>query len=146
MLPFLRLHPAAILPRRGTPGSAGLDLHSVGRILIPVGERRSIQTGWAVQIPHGWYGRVAPRSGLAQRNGIAVLAGVIDQDFRGEVCVILHNAGSDPFQVERGDRVAQLIIEACALLDPAEVVALPEPETLRGTGGFGSTGVGAEVW
>ena len=144
MLPFLRLHPAAILPRRGTPFSAGLDLHAIGRILIPVGERRSIQTGWAVQIPPGWYGRVAPRSGLAQRNGIDVLAGVVDQDYRGEVCVILHNAGSDPFQIERGDRVAQLIIEACALLDPAEVDELPE--TQRGTGGFGSTGVGAEVW
>ena len=145
MLPFARLHPDAILPRRGTTGSAGLDLHAIGRILIPVGERRSIQTGWAVQIPPGWYGRIAPRSGLAMRHGLDVLAGVIDQDYRGEVCVILHNAGGEPFQVEKGDRVAQLIIEACALLEPAEVIALPDPATLRGANGFGYTGIGAEV-
>ena len=98
-----------------------------------------IGTGLAFGIPVGNYGRVAPRSGLAYKNSIDVLAGVIDADYRGEVKVILANFSDNDFQVEEGMRIAQLIIEKYTLTTLAEVETLDD--TVRGAGGFGSTGV-----
>ncbi|HEV7892081.1 MAG TPA: dUTP diphosphatase [Pyrinomonadaceae bacterium] len=135
---FKRLHPDARLPSRGSAGAAGLDLCAVERVTIEVGGRAAVRTGLAVAIPVGFYGRVAPRSGLAVRHGIDVLAGVIDADYRGEILCALVNHGSEPFEIEPGARVAQLVVEAIASPEPAWAEDLEETE--RGAGGFGSTG------
>jgi dUTP pyrophosphatase len=133
-----RLLPEAVLPQRGTAAAVGYDLASAERTLIPAGEWRRVQTGLAVAIPEGFYGRVAPRSGLAVRSGIDVFAGVIDPDYRGEIQVVLMNHGSNPFWVNPGDRIAQLILERVGLLSVLEVEDLEN--TARGVAGFGSTG------
>jgi deoxyuridine 5'-triphosphate nucleotidohydrolase len=105
---------------------------------IPAGGRALVKTGIAISLPSGYYGRVAPRSGLAVKNGIDVGAGVIDSDYRGEVGVLLFNFGSEVFRAEAGTRVAQLIVEPMVLVQPVEVSDLDD--TQRGAGGFGSTG------
>lgn len=137
-LHFRRLHPEARLPTRGSAEAAGLDLYAVERVTIEPGGRAAVRTGLAVAIPRGFYGRVAPRSGLAVRHGLDVLAGVIDSDYRGEILCALVNLGAEPFEVEPGARVAQLVVEAIALPEPAWAEELEE--TGRGAGGFGSTG------
>jgi dUTP pyrophosphatase len=137
-LHFKRLHPEARLPARGSAGAAGLDLYAVERVTIAAGGRAAVRTGLAVAIPAGFYGRVAPRSGLAVRHGIDVLAGVIDSDYRGEILCALVNHGREPFEVEPGARVAQLVVEAIATPEP--VWAEDLEETARGAAGFGSTG------
>lgn len=137
-LHFKRLHPEARLPTRGSAGAAGLDLCAVERLTIEPGGRAAVRTGLAVAIPRGFYGRVAPRSGLAVRHGLDVLAGVVDSDYRGEILCALVNLGREPFEVEPGARVAQLIVEAISTPEPAWAEDLEE--TARGAGGFGSTG------
>ncbi|CAD7699265.1 unnamed protein product [Ostreobium quekettii] len=129
----------AVLPRRGSPGAAGYDLSSADDFVVPSRGKALIKTGLAVGIPSGTYGRVAPRSGLAIKNFIDVGAGVIDEDYRGALGVILFNHGDEDFQVKRGDRIAQLILERIITPDVEEVAELEETE--RGEGGFGSTGV-----
>lgn len=135
---FKRLHTAARLPTRGSAGAAGLDLYAAEGLTIPPGGRAAVRTGLAAAIPAGFYGRVAPRSGLAVRHGIDVLAGVIDSDYRGEILCALVNHGVEPFEVEPGARVAQLVVEAIATPEPAWAEDLEE--TARGACGFGSTG------
>jgi dUTP pyrophosphatase len=135
---FKRLHPEARLPSRGSAGAAGLDLCAVERVTLAVGARAAVRTGLAVAIPVGFYGRIAPRSGLAVRHGIDVLAGVVDADYRGEILCALVNHGTEPFEIEPGARVAQLVVEAIASPEPAWAEDLEETE--RGAGGFGSTG------
>lgn len=135
---FKRLHSEARLPSRGSEHAAGLDLCAVERVTLAPGARAAVRTGLAVAIPFGFYGRVAPRSGLAVRHGIDVLAGVIDSDYRGEILCALVNHGSEPFEIEPGARVAQLVVEAIATPEPAWADDLEETE--RGAGGFGSTG------
>lgn len=137
-LAFMRLHAEAKLPTRGSLYSAGLDLYSIESLTIPAHGRASIHTGLAVAIPQGFYGRVAPRSGLAVRHGLDVLAGVIDSDYRGEIICALINHGDEPLEIEAGTRVAQLIIESIATPEPVWNDDLSETE--RGQGGFGSTG------
>ncbi len=137
-LPFKRLHPEARLPSRGSERAAGLDLYAIERVTLAPGGRAAVRTGLAVAIPVGFYGRVAPRSGLAVRHGIDVLAGVIDSDYRGEILCALVNHGGEPFEIEPGARVAQLVVEAIATPEPAWAEDLEETE--RGAGGFGSTG------
>lgn len=137
-LHFKRLHPEARLPTRGSAHAAGLDLYAVERVTIEPGGRATVRTGIAVAVPRGFYGRVAPRSGLAVRHGLDVLAGVIDADYRGEILCPLVNHGREPFEIEPGARVAQLVVEAIAT--PQPVWAEDLEETDRGAGGFGSTG------
>jgi dUTP pyrophosphatase len=137
-LEFMRLHAGAKLPTRGSLRSAGLDLYSIENLTIPARGRASIRTGLAVSIPQGFYGRVAPRSGLAVRHGLDVLAGVIDSDYRGELICALINHGDEAVGIEAGTRVAQLIIESIATPEPVWSDDLSE--TGRGHGGFGSTG------
>lgn len=137
MLKVKKLHEDAILPKRATPLSAGLDLYCVGHYTIFPNARALIPTGIAVELPTGCYGRIAPRSGLATRYGINVHAGVIDADYRGMVHVALINHGPDLVEIRKGERIAQLILEVC-LQDEAEwVEELSDTERL---GGFGSTG------
>jgi len=134
---FKRLHPAAALPMPATPLAAGADLSCVEAFTLAPGERRLVPTGLAVEIPPGFYGRVAPRSGLAVRHGVDTLAGVIDSDYRLELRVVLINLGSEPVHFESGARIAQLIIEQAAICDYAWAEELSETERV---GGFGSTG------
>jgi dUTP pyrophosphatase len=137
-LEFMRLHPQAKLPTRGSPYSAGLDLYSVESLWIAARGRATVRTGLSVAIPRGFYGRVAPRSGLAVKHGLDVLAGVIDSDYRGEIICALINHGDEPLELEAGMRIAQLIIESIATPTPTWSEDLSETE--RGGGGFGSTG------
>jgi dUTP pyrophosphatase len=133
------LHPAAKIPRRESRGAAGYDLSSAVDVTIPPGGRAVVPTGIAIAVPEGTYGRVAPRSGLAAKHGIDVLAGVIDEDYRGEVGVILLNTGSAAFSIAAGDRIAQLVLEK--IETPLIAVVTDLESTARGGGGFGSTGV-----
>ena len=134
------LSPNAIIPSRAFPTDAGLDLYNAeeSNIILNPGERHLFKTDIAVAIPEGYYGRVAPRSGLALKNGLDVMAGVIDSQYRGNVGIVLVNLGQEPVRVSRGSKIAQLIIEKCALLKP--VVAETLPESDRGAGGYGSSG------
>lgn len=135
----IRLHPNAKLPTRGSPGAAGFDLYALGHATVAPGAHCVIPTGIAIEMPWGFYARVAPRSGLAVRKGINVHAGVIDPDYRGEVSVAVINHGANPWDIEPGDRIAQLILEYFWRGEAVEVHALSNTE--RGTGGFGSTGM-----
>lgn len=128
----------ARLPVRASEGSAGADLFCVESFVLASGERRGIPTGISVEIPHGYYGRVAPRSGLAARHGIDVLAGVIDSDYRGELIILLINLGTESVSFQAGDRIAQLIIENAASSQFEQAGDLSD--TTRGEGGFGSSG------
>ena len=139
MLKVKLIHPAAKVPKRATPGAAGFDLYAIERRDIPPGAQAALPIGLSVAIPHGWYGRIAPRSGLAVRHMVNVHAGVIDCDYRGELAVCLINHGTDLLEILPGDRIAQLIIERCSM-DGIEVVEELD-DTDRGTGGFGSTGL-----
>jgi dUTP pyrophosphatase len=137
-LRFKRLQAEAKLPARGSAQAAGLDIYAVERVLLAPGARAAVSTGLSVAIPQGFYGRVAPRSGLAIRHGIDTMSGVIDSDYRGEILCVLINHGDEPFEIEAGARIAQLIIESIALPEPAWAERLDETE--RGADGFGSTG------
>jgi dUTP pyrophosphatase len=139
-LEFKFLNENARLPMRATPDDAGLDLYAADAFVIPVGGRRLVPTGLSVNIPRGYYGRIAPRSGLAWKDGIDVAAGVIDVGYRGELKVLLVNNGKVDFCVTMGLRVAQLIVEACAILKPVAVMSFTGASADRG-GGFGSTGL-----
>lgn len=135
--------PGAHPLKRGSKEAAGLDLSSNNLSLITLypGDRCAVPTGVHVKIPKGYYGRVAPRSGLAFKYGIDVLAGVIDSDYRGEIKVILLNTSDTSFDIEYGDRIAQLIIEKIAIPDVLVVGNLDDLEASeRGSNGFGSTG------
>jgi dUTP pyrophosphatase len=133
-----RLRDGARLPARATDWSAGADLHCVEAFTLRPGERRLVPAGLAIEIPPGYYGRVAPRSGLAVRHGIDTLAGIIDSDYRGELKVALINLGDQPVSFAAGERIAQLIIERAASCDYFWSEELSETE--RSEGGFGSTG------
>ena len=164
ILKISKLHPEAIIPERATPVAAGLDLFAClpdKKFFILYGERVLIPTGISVSIPDGYYGRIAPRSGLALKSGFDVLAGVIDQDYRGELKVMLgvttsHNLdisslkvsisdvykdtkANDNFVIKHGTKIAQLIIEK--IVYPKVEIVDNLDNTVRGDGGFGSTGI-----
>jgi dUTP pyrophosphatase len=129
----------ARLPTRGSDGAVGYDLYSSEDATVPCQAGRAlVSTGIALSIPDGLYGRVAPRSGLAVKHCINVGAGVIDPDYTGEVKVVLFNHGTEDFEIKKGDRIAQLVLERCETPMIKEIGLLEE--TLRGDGGFGSTG------
>ena len=137
-LSFKRLDPRATLPARGSALAAGLDICSIEDVAIEPKQRALVPTGLAVAIPEGYYGRVAPRSGLATKNGLDVLAGVIDADYRGEIRCLLHNTGDEAISLPAQSKICQLIIEK--IITPEAVWAGEISETDRGSGGFGSTG------
>ena len=141
-LPVQLLQEGATLPSRAYEGDAGLDLSACERVELGPGDRAAVGTGLSVAIPAGHAGFVQPRSGLAARHGIAVLnsPGLIDAGYRGEVKVVLLNTDrAEPFVVEPGMRIAQLVVVAVETPDPVEVDELPETE--RGVRGFGSSAV-----
>ena len=142
-IPLLRLpHGTDLpLPAYATPGAAGMDVVAAEALILAPGARHAVATGFAMAIPEGYEVQVRPRSGLALKHGITCLntPGTIDSDYRGEVKIILGNLGSEPFEIKRGDRIAQLVpaaVQRAALLEVSNL-----DDTTRGTGGFGSTGV-----
>jgi dUTP pyrophosphatase len=140
-LRFRRLVPAAIPPSRAHDGDAGYDLHAAEPVTLGAGERAVVGTGIAVAIPDGHAGLVLPRSGLAFKHGIALVnaPGLIDSGYRGELRVLLLNTDREhPFDVEPGDRIAQLVVVRVEAQDLEELDELEE--TGRGAGGFGSSG------
>ena len=130
------------LPSYATEGSAGLDLFAAieSDLTIGPGVRALVSTGIRLGLPEGYEGQVRPRSGLAWRQGLTLLnsPGTIDSDYRGTIKVILINLGQEPIQIQRGDRIAQLVIAPVIHITWTEIETLPEQQ--RGEGGFGSTG------
>jgi len=140
-LPVVKLKDNAVTPTRGHAGDAGLDLYSTDAAHLGPGERWSVGTGIAVELPDGYAGLVLPRSGLAREHGIALVnsPGLIDAGYRGEIRVLLLNTDpAETVRIEAGARVAQLVVIPVATVEPTEATALSE--TSRGDGGFGSTG------
>jgi len=133
------------LPAYATPGAAGMDVVSAEDVTLAPGARHAVATGLSMAIPEGYEIQVRPRSGLALKHGISVpnTPGTIDSDYRGELKVILINLGSEPFEIARGDRVAQLVLAPVVQAAWDEVAELDATE--RGIGGFGSTGGHAKL-
>lgn len=141
-----KLADGAKAPAYATEGAAGMDLHahfegSLHSVLVPVCGRALVKTGVSIELPKGYEAQVRPRSGLAAKYGVTVLnaPGTIDEDYRGEIGVILVNHGDEDFWVHKGDRIAQLVI---AKVERANFVVIEDlSQTERGAGGFGHTGV-----
>lgn len=133
-----KLNDAGRAPTRGSAFAAGYDMYSAKETVIPAKGKALVDTGIAIAVPEGTYGRIAPRSGLAAKHFIDTGAGVIDADYRGEVKVLLFNHSDVDFSVNVGDRVAQLIVER--IYTPEVLVVEELEESVRGAGGFGSTG------
>lgn len=125
-------------PRYASEAAAGADLHAAESLTLAPGERAAVATAVHLELPPGHVGLVWPRSGLALKHGIDTLAGVIDSDYRGEVRVVLVNHGREPFVIRPGDRIAQLLVQRVerVAFTPADGLS----DTVRGTGGFGSSG------
>ncbi|KAM9409051.1 deoxyuridine 5'-triphosphate nucleotidohydrolase, mitochondrial [Pholidichthys leucotaenia] len=138
VLRFAKLSENATAPSRGSAKAAGYDLYSAYDYSIGPMDKAVVKTDIQIAVPHGCYGRVAPRSGLAAKHFIDVGAGVVDEDYRGNVGVVLFNFGKETFEVKKGDRVAQLVCEKICYPDLVEQDTLDETE--RGADGFGSTG------
>lgn len=161
ILRYKKLNPEAKAPIRGSKGAAGYDLSCLEDFTLLPGERKLLKTGLAISIPEQTYARVAPRSGNAYKAGIDVLAGVIDEDYRGDVGVILLNTSKGPgllesiklmlgmqaqpsntYSAQKGDRIAQLVLEKISTPETQEVIDFED--TQRGEGGFGSTGLSSQ--
>ncbi|AJP85297.1 Dut1p [Saccharomyces cerevisiae YJM1443] len=129
----------ATVPTKGSATAAGYDIYASQDITIPAMGQGMVSTDISFTVPVGTYGRIAPRSGLAVKNGIQTGAGVVDRDYTGEVKVVLFNHSQRDFAIKKGDRVAQLILEK--IVDDAQIVVVDSlEESARGAGGFGSTG------
>ncbi|HKY42947.1 MAG TPA: dUTP diphosphatase [Pyrinomonadaceae bacterium] len=138
VLRFKKLDPRAVLPQRGSAMAAGLDVFCIEDVEIGPKQRATARTGLAVAIPAGFYGRIAPRSGLAAKKGLDVLSGVIDSDYRGEILCLLYNTGDETINLPAASKICQLIIEQ--IITPEAEWATELDETARGASGFGSTG------
>ncbi len=133
-----RIDPEAKLPTRAHSDDAGLDLYSVEGCTLQPGERRAVKTGIALAIPSGYAGLIWDKSGLALKAGLKTMGGVIDAAYRGEILVIVINLSSLPYAIEKGTKISQLLIQKVELMEICEVSNLND--TLRGDGGFGSSG------
>ena len=138
VLKFAKLSENAYAPTKGLAGAAGFDLRSAYDCIVPAKGKALVKTDIQICVPKGTYGRIAPRSGLAAKHHIDVGAGIVDEDYRGNVGVILFNHAAEDFIIARGDRIAQLVCEKIEYPLLEECKSLQE--TVRGSGGFGSTG------
>jgi len=134
----IKLDEGAFLPTRAHPTDAGLDLRSPESVYIEARQSVTIRTGVHIKLPPNTYGRIASKSGLMVHHGI-LTDGTIDEGYTGQIVVWLHNTGMKPYSIERGDKIAQLIVQPC-LYEPVELVDDLWDETERGENGFGSTG------
>ncbi len=141
IIKFKKLNPNAQIPAKAFASDAGADLKSVANLTIPAGKHAIVPTGLAIEMPEGWEAQVRSRSGLAAKKQIFVLNGVgtVDSSYRNEIGVILQNLGTDPFVINIGDRIAQIVLKQVPLVEFIEVDNLSETD--RNMGGFGSTGV-----
>jgi dUTP pyrophosphatase len=139
ILPVKRLTETAHLPTRAHPCDAGLDLYADESVIIESADRALVDTGLSIAVPPGYVGLIWPRSGLAAKHGISVDAGVIDAGYRGPVKVLITNSERPDYEIHRGDKIAQLLIQPVSLIEPVEMDALDATE--RNVGGFGSTGL-----
>lgn len=137
-LSIQKIHADSKLPNYSHPGDAGFDLYAYGDFVIKPGERMSIPTGIKMAIPEGYVGLVWDKSGLAFRNGLKSMGGVVDAGYRGEVQICLVNLTPEDYAINKGDKVAQMLIQPVETMDIEEVGELSD--TSRGEGGFGSTG------
>jgi dUTP pyrophosphatase len=140
-----KLSDQATLPVRGSNGAAGYDLSAAKDVTVPARGRVLVPTDLSIALPSGVYGRIAPRSSLSYKHGIETGAGVVDEDYRGPVGVVLFNHSDVDYQIKTKDRVAQLILERIAIAEIEDVGEASLDETLRGVGAYGSTGSGAIV-
>ncbi len=131
-----KIHDDAVIPHYQTRGSAGLDLHCIRPVTLEPGQRELVETGLSIELPDFYEGQIRPRSGLAYKYGVTVLnsPGTIDSDYRGEIKVLLYNAGDSTVSFEKGERIAQLVLSSYVQI--TELIHNNE----RGSGGFGSTG------
>ncbi len=136
---FAKGHEDAITPKYAHEGDAAFDFHSVEDVLLKIGEKKVVKTGIKMAIPENHVGLVWDRSGLAAKNGIHVMAGVIDSIYRGEIMIVLKNLGEEDFQIEKGMRIAQMLIQPVVTANLEEVESLDNTE--RAEGNFGSTGL-----
>lgn len=134
-----KIHPDAIIPSYAHEGDAGFDLRAVEDFILKPGERNLFKTGLCMEIPEGHFGSIRGRSGLAANHGIDVLGGVIDSGYRGEVGVVLINLGEKEVKISKGDKISQMVIKPVERVNIQEVSEISS--TLRGEGGWGSTGV-----
>lgn len=146
MFQFAKKHPDAILPRRNNRYDAGMDISSRVDVVIPPGEKYAVPTGIALLFPNECYARIAPRSGLAFKYAVDVLAGVVDYSYTDEIKVILVNHGHEDFVVNKGDRIAQIVFEKIYIPESVDEVSYEElcdavSANSRGLNGFGSSGV-----
>lgn len=139
MLQVKRLNSDATLPTRGSPGAVGYDLHCSNDFSLNGRDTVCVPTGVSIILPDGVYGRIAPRSGLAVKYGVHIMAGVIDPDYIGEIKVVMCSLNGSIHEFKKGDRIAQLVLERCEVPPIVEVDYIPT--TSRGDGGFGSTGL-----
>lgn len=154
VIKYKKMHPSAIIPNQAKKGDAGYDLYAIDNYELNPLARVLVRTGISLEIPEGYYGRIAPRSGLSLKSGIDVMGGVIDSSFRGEIGVILINLNADcrsrevnpamsifsskgGYRISPGDKIAQIIIEKCASVEFEEGDL---SETERGVTGYGSSG------
>ncbi|MFH0875418.1 MAG: dUTP diphosphatase [archaeon] len=135
---ILKMGSDLIMPSYAHPGDAGIDLRSNEELVLAAGERKTVKTGIKMAIPMGYVGLVWDKSGYASKNGLHVLAGVIDSGYRGEICVVLKNLGSDNFPIQKNMKIAQILIQPIAHANLIEAKNLDE--TVRNEGGFGSSG------
>ena len=139
VLKVKKLRPDAVLPVRKRKGDAGLDLYAVEDVVLKPGEWKAVPTGIAVEIPEGHFGLIKDRSGLALKHALHCLAGVVDENYRGEIKVVMINLGREEFKIEKGTRIAQLLIVPYLSVEVEEVEELSDTE--RGERGFGSSGL-----
>lgn len=131
-----KLHPEAVVPEHLLHGDAGLDLHSVENIILKPGDRYAVGTGLAFELPEGYVSLIWDKSGLALKKGIKSMGGVIEHTYRGEYKVILYNASSEIFEIKKGDKIAQMLVQPVMSVEVEEADELSD--SARGTHGFGS--------
>lgn len=139
LIKFQKILDEAVIPHYAHPGDAGMDIFSAEETVIKAGERKSVRTGVKMELPEGLVALVWDKSGLALKNGIKTMAGVIDAGYRGEIGIVLANLSDKDYKIEKGQKIAQMLIQK---VERAEIEEARElSETKRGDGGFGSTGL-----
>jgi dUTP pyrophosphatase len=134
-----KLSPDAILPKYAHEGDAGMDLFSIEDLIIKAGERALVHTGISIELPQGFVALIWDKSGLAAKNGLKTMGGVIEYTYRGEYCVVIFNSSNQNFEIKKGQKIAQILVQPICTAEIEEVQELSD--SARGEKGFGSTGL-----